>query len=274
MAAMTANERSAGPVDGSKALVSARAVHKWFGEQHVLRGVDLDVARGEVVALIGPSGSGKTTFLRCVNFLEDYQGGAIHVDGELVGYERRGRRLFERRESEIARARSRVGMVFQHFNLFPHLSVLGNVVYGPRRVLGVPKAEAVEHAVELLAQVGLRDKADAMPSTLSGGQQQRVGIARALAMRPSLLLLDEPTSALDPELVGEVLAVVRNVAAQGMTMVIVTHELAFARDVADTVVFMEAGRVVERGPVERVFGNAREERTRRFLKRQMGPEGE
>lgn len=251
------------------ALVEARGVQKWYGEAHILKGVDIDVRRGEVVALVGPSGSGKTTFLRCINFLEKYQAGTIEVAGERVGYVGEDGKLFERSPKQLAAARSRIGMVFQHFNLFPNMSALENVAYGPRVVGRVDRHEAFERARTLLNRVGLKDRADHMPASLSGGQQQRVGIARALAMNPELLLLDEPTSALDPELVGEVLSVIRDVADQGMTMIIVTHELKFARDVADQVVFMDGGVVVERGRPEQVLTEPREERTKTFLHRYL-----
>lgn len=250
-------------------LVKARGVQKWYDETHVLKGIDLDVHRGDVVALIGPSGSGKTTFLRCINFLEKYQGGTIEVDGSSVGYVVEGKKTFERDERGLAAMRSTIGMVFQHFNLFPHMTVAQNIAYGLRVVQKQPRGFAMDRAKELLARVGLADKADQMPGCLSGGQQQRVGIARALAMEPKLLLLDEPTSALDPELVGEVLSVIRDVADQGMTMIIVTHELAFARDVADQVVFMDGGVVVESGPPDRVLGSPAEDRTKAFLHRYL-----
>jgi polar amino acid transport system ATP-binding protein len=251
----------------STPLVQARNVHKAFGHVEVLKGIDLDVEAGQVVCLLGPSGSGKTTFLRCINSLERIDGGRIRVDGELVGLEERGGRLHRLTDKRIAQQRRDIGMVFQRFNLFPHMSALENVVEAPVRVRGVAKAEANRRAVELLERVGLADRANNYPAQLSGGQQQRVAIARALAMQPKLMLFDEPTSALDPELVGEVLQVMRELAADGTTMVVVTHEVAFARDVADQVVFMDGGVVVERGTPAEVIGAPREERTRTFLAR-------
>jgi polar amino acid transport system ATP-binding protein len=251
------------PVDG--AVVDAIAVHKHFGRNRVLRGIDLTVMPGQVMCLIGPSGSGKSTFLRCINHLEQVNAGRLYVDGELVGYRERGDRLHEIAPREAARQRRSIGMVFQQFNLFPHMTALGNVLEAPLRVAKQPKAAARARAHELLTQVGLADKAEDYPSQLSGGQQQRVAIARALAMDPKLMLFDEPTSALDPELVGEVLAVMRNLAASGMTMVVVTHEMGFAREVADQVVFMDAGVVVEAGPPAALLANPQHERTRDFL---------
>jgi polar amino acid transport system ATP-binding protein len=246
-------------------MVEARGVRKRFGQVTALESVDLDVDPGQVVCLIGPSGSGKSTFLRCINHLEQIDGGILSVDGELVGYRRQGDRLYELRDREVCRKRAEIGMVFQRFNLFPHLTALGNVVEAPIRVKKERRADAVEHARALLGRVGLADRADAYPSQLSGGQQQRVAIARALAMRPKLMLFDEPTSALDPELVGEVLDVMRGLAADGMTMVVVTHELGFARGVADAVAFMDNGAIVEAGPPAQVLGDPRHERTRAFL---------
>ncbi len=248
-------------------MVLAEGVRKSFGRLEVLKGIDLAVAPGEVTCLLGPSGSGKSTFLRCVNHLEKVTAGRLSVDGHLVGYRLAGGRLHELREKEVARARAEIGMVFQRFNLFPHLTALGNVVEAPLRVLRVPRGEAEERARDLLRRVGLADKVDAYPSQLSGGQQQRVAIARALAMRPKLMLFDEPTSALDPELVAEVLEVMRSLAADGMTMLVVTHEMAFAREVADSVVFMDAGVVVEAGPPGQVLDDPQHERTREFLGR-------
>ncbi|MCI2239256.1 amino acid ABC transporter ATP-binding protein [Paenibacillus sp. TRM 82003] len=242
-------------------------VHKSFGQVEVLRGVDLDVHAGEVVCLLGPSGSGKTTFLRCINALERIDGGRIRVDGELIGLEERGGRLHRLPDARIAAQRRDIGMVFQRFNLFPHMTALENVTEAPVRVRGVARAEARERALALLERVGLADRVHNYPAQLSGGQQQRVAIARALAMRPKLMLFDEPTSALDPELVGEVLAVMRELAADGTTMVVVTHEVAFAREVADQVVFMDGGVVVERGTPADVIGAPRHERTRAFLAR-------
>ena len=246
-------------------MVLAESVHKSFGKLEVLKGIDLAVQPGEVCCLLGPSGSGKSTFLRCINHLEKINAGRLSVDGELVGYRQDGDRLRELRDAETATKRAEIGMVFQRFNLFPHMTALGNITEAPVRVKGVGKAEATERAHALLNRVGLSDKVDAYPAQLSGGQQQRVAIARALAMRPKLMLFDEPTSALDPELVGEVLDVMRGLAADGMTMVVVTHEMAFAQDVADTVVFMDGGGVVESGSPREVISNPQQERTRSFL---------
>ncbi|MDQ1674464.1 MAG: polar amino acid transport system ATP-binding protein [Frankiaceae bacterium] len=247
------------------ALVRAEGVRKSFGRTEVLRGIDLTVGRGQVMCVIGPSGSGKSTFLRCINHLEKVDGGRLWVDGELVGYRQVGNRLHELRESEVARKRSQIGMVFQHFNLFPHLTVLGNVIEAPLRVRGEAKDTVDQRARQLLAQVGLGDRAGAYPAQLSGGQKQRVAIARALAMQPKLMLFDEPTSALDPELVGEVLDVMRSLADEGMTMVVVTHEMGFAREVGDALVFMDEGLVVEAGLPADVLGNPQTERCRAFL---------
>ncbi|MEU3827301.1 amino acid ABC transporter ATP-binding protein [Streptomyces sp. SID161] len=246
-------------------MVDIRSVHKSFGSLDVLRGIDLQVATGEVTVVLGPSGSGKSTLLRTINHLEKVDRGEISVDGALMGYRRAGDRLYELPEREVLRQRTRIGFVFQNFNLFPHLTVLDNVVEAPVSALKRSRKEVVERAHRLLERVGLGDKADAYPRQLSGGQQQRVAIARALALEPRLLLFDEPTSALDPELVGEVLDVIRDLAAQGTTMIVVTHEIAFAREVADTVVFMADGRIVEQGTPEEVLGAPREERTRAFL---------
>ncbi|HEX3191121.1 MAG TPA: amino acid ABC transporter ATP-binding protein [Streptosporangiaceae bacterium] len=246
-------------------MVLAEGVHKRFGRLEVLRGIDLAVQRSEVMCVIGPSGSGKSTFLRCINHLEQINAGRLYVDGVLVGYRQRGDKLYELRESEVAQQRIGVGMVFQHFNLFPHMTALGNVVEAPLRVKKESKREVHERARALLDRVGLADKADSYPSQLSGGQQQRVAIARALAMRPKLMLFDEPTSALDPELVGEVLDVMRGLAETGMTMVVVTHEMGFAREVGDELVFMDAGVVVEAGPPRDVLADPQHERTRSFL---------
>jgi polar amino acid transport system ATP-binding protein len=249
----------------SEPLVLAEEVHKSFGAVHVLRGISLEVRPGEVLCIIGPSGSGKSTFIRCINHLEKIDGGRLLVDGHLVGYRRVGSRLHEMRESEIAKRREDVGMVFQHFNLFPHMTVLQNLIEAPTRVKKVPKEKAVEDARRLLEQVGLADKEKAYPAQLSGGQQQRVAIARALAMKPKLMLFDEPTSALDPELVGEVLDVMKELAQEGMTMVVVTHEMGFAREVADKLVFMDGGVVVEAGDPREVLANPQHQRTKAFL---------
>jgi polar amino acid transport system ATP-binding protein len=246
-------------------MVLAEGVHKSYGRVEVLRGIDLTVERGAVMCVIGPSGSGKSTFLRCINHLEQINSGRLSVDGELVGYRQRGDKLHELKEAEIARQRIEVGMVFQHFNLFPHMTVLGNLVEAPLKVKREPRKEVLERARALLEQVGLAEKADAYPRQLSGGQQQRVAIARALAMRPKLMLFDEPTSALDPELVGEVLEVMRGLALSGMTMVVVTHEMGFAREVGDELVFMDGGVVVEAGSPRDVLGSPQQERTRSFL---------
>ena len=249
----------------SSPLLKAEGVHKRFGRLEVLRGVSLEVAAGEVLCLLGPSGSGKSTFLRCINHLEKIDAGRLWVDGELVGYRQSGDRIYELREGEVARKRAEIGMVFQRFNLFPHMTALENVVEAPIRVKRTPRERALERGRELLARVGLEDKLGAYPAQLSGGQQQRVAIARALAMRPKLMLFDEPTSALDPELVGEVLDAMRRLAQDGMTMVVVTHEIGFAREVGDTVAFMDAGVVVESGDPREVLASPRHERTRAFL---------
>jgi polar amino acid transport system ATP-binding protein len=246
-------------------MVRAEAVRKSFGKSVVLNGIDLRVDRGEVVCLIGPSGSGKSTFLRCINHLERIDSGRIYVDGELVGYRQDVTALREMGERDIARRRAHIGMVFQQFNLFPHKTALGNVTEAPRRVRRLPRDEAAEHGIALLRRVGLGDKLDAYPAHLSGGQQQRVAIARALAMRPKVMLFDEATSALDPELVGEVLAVMRDLAADGMTMIVVTHEMAFARDAADRAALMIDGAIVEQGPADAFFTDPQHTRTRAFL---------
>ncbi len=288
---------------GEVPMVSIQGLHKMFGDTHVLRGVDLMISRGSVCVILGPSGSGKSTLLRCINELEEITGGRIYVDGELMGYrevrraaseevdpaderavrraqkdaEREARRKEKGKEPKeavrlhrlhpkvVARQRSRIGMVFQRFNLFPHMTALQNVMEAPVQVRGLPKGQARSQAQELLGRVGLSDRVDHYPAQLSGGQQQRVAIARALAMEPELMLFDEPTSALDPELVGEVLAVMRDLAKSGMTMIVVTHEIGFAREVADTVVFMDEGVVVEQGPPAQVLSDPREARTREFL---------
>ncbi|MCD9592259.1 MULTISPECIES: amino acid ABC transporter ATP-binding protein [Streptomyces] len=246
-------------------MVDIRSVHKSFGSLEVLRGIDLEVRSGEVAVVLGPSGSGKSTLLRAINHLEKVDSGWISVGGSLVGYRRQGDRLYELREREILKQRTRIGFVFQNFNLFPHLTVLENIVEAPVSALRRPRKEAVRSAETLLARVGLADKAAAYPRQLSGGQQQRVAIARALALEPELLLFDEPTSALDPELVGEVLDVIKDLAHQGTTMIVVTHEIGFAREVADTVVFMDGGRIVERGTPAEVLDSPRHDRTRTFL---------
>jgi polar amino acid transport system ATP-binding protein len=249
----------------SEPLVRAEEVRKSFGPVEVLQGISLEVEAGEVLCIIGPSGSGKSTFIRCINHLEKIDGGRLLVGGHLVGYRRVGNKLHEMRESEVAKRREDVGMVFQHFNLFPHMTVLQNLTEAPIRVRKVPKAKAIEEARALLKQVGLADKEKAYPAQLSGGQQQRVAIARALAMKPKLMLFDEPTSALDPELVGEVLEVMQGLAADGMTMIVVTHEIGFAREVCDRVVFMDDGVIVEQGSPGEVLGNPRHRRTQAFL---------
>ena len=248
-------------------MVRCLDVHKRFGHLEVLQGVNLDVARAEVVVLIGASGSGKTTLLRCINHLETLDSGRIYVDGELIGYREANGRLREDSEREVARKRSAIGMVFQRFNLFPHLTALGNVIEAPVHVRKVPRKEADRLGRELLAKVGLEDKVDEHPARRSGGQQQRVAIARALAMEPKLMLFDEPTSALDPELVGEVLDVMQSLAREGMTMIVVTHEMGFARGVAHSVVFMDEGQVVEQGPPDEVFNSPRQVRTQAFLRK-------
>jgi polar amino acid transport system ATP-binding protein len=249
----------------SDLMVNADHVRKHYGTLEVLKGINLEVAPREVVCLIGPSGSGKSTFLRCVNHLEKIDGGRLSVDGELVGYRQQGEKVYELRESEIAGKRSEIGMVFQRFNLFPHMTALGNVVEAPTRVKGIRKRDARDQARELLKRVGLEDKVDEYPARLSGGQQQRVAIARALAMQPKLMLFDEVTSALDPELVKEVLDVMRALAQEGMTMIVVTHEMGFAADVGDRVVFMDGGVIVEDGPARQVIERPKEERTKQFL---------
>ncbi|MDD4887433.1 MAG: amino acid ABC transporter ATP-binding protein [Thiomonas sp.] len=246
-------------------MVKAEGVHKRFGAIEVLKGISLDVQRGEVVCLLGASGSGKSTFLRCINHLEKIDSGRLMVDGELVGYRQVGARLHELHDRDICRHRAEVGMVFQRFNLFAHMTALQNIIEAPVHVLKQPRAQAVERARQLLARVGLADRGDAYPNQLSGGQQQRVAIARALAMRPKLMLFDEPTSALDPELVGEVLDVMKSLARDGMTMVVVTHEMGFAREVADRVVMMDQGRIIESAAPEQFFGAPSHERTRQFL---------
>lgn len=246
-------------------IIVAEQVVKRFGTLKALNGVSIAIAPGTVQCIIGPSGSGKSTFLRCLNQIEKIDGGAILIDGELIGYRRVGDELHELSDSEIARQRLTTGMVFQRFNLFGHMTALENIVEGPVTVLRRPRREAVEEAQALLARVGLADKRDAYPIELSGGQQQRVAIARALAMRPKIMLFDEPTSALDPELVGEVLAVMRDLARTGMTMIVVTHELGFAREVASDVVFMDRGEIVESGAPEALLVHPQQPRTRDFI---------
>ncbi|MEX0799737.1 MAG: amino acid ABC transporter ATP-binding protein [Dehalococcoidia bacterium] len=249
----------------SEAMVESRDVHKRFGRQEVLRGIDMEVARGEVVVIIGASGSGKTTFLRCINHLERVDAGRIYVDGELVGYREKNGRIVEDSEREVARKRASIGMVFQRFNLFPHLTALGNVIEAPIRVKKAPRKRAEESARALLAKVGLSHKVDAYPAQLSGGQQQRVAIARALAMEPKLMLFDEATSALDPELVGEVLEVMKSLAQEGMTMIVVSHEMGFVREAADRIVFMDEGLILEEGPPGELFERPQQPRTKAFL---------
>jgi polar amino acid transport system ATP-binding protein len=246
-------------------MVDARGVRKWFGSHEVLKSISLTIPRGEVLSRLGPSGSGKSTFLRCINHLESIDGGRIYVDGELIGYRERGDKIHEMKPREIAKQRRKVGMVFQRFNLFPHMTALGNIIDAPMGVNGDSKVDATAHARELLELVGLADKADAYPAQLSGGQQQRVAIARALAMKPTLMLFDEPTSALDPELVGDVLDVMRNLAKSGMTMIVVTHEIGFSREVADRMVFMDDGLVIETGAPRDVLDNPQHPRTQAFL---------
>jgi polar amino acid transport system ATP-binding protein len=246
-------------------LVRAEKVHKRFGPLEVLKGINLTVGKGDVMCMIGPSGSGKTTFLRCINHLETISGGRLYVDGVLVGFVERNGKLHELHPREIAKQRREIGMVFQHFNLFPHMTALENCIEAPSRVQKRRKKEVVEEARALLDKVGLSDKADVYPAQLSGGQKQRVAIARALAMKPKLMLFDEPTSALDPELVGEVLDVMKQLAREGMTMVVVTHEMGFAREVGDQLIFMDDGVVVEAGKPREVLANPQHERTRTFL---------
>ena len=246
-------------------MVRAEAVHKRFGRLEVLKGINLEVKPGQVMCMLGPSGSGKSTFLRCINHLEKINAGRLYVDGELVGYRQSGDKLYELREDEVAKKRSEIGMVFQQFNLFPHMTALENVALAPTRVKGTSRSDARSRGEQLLQRVGLGDKLGTYPMALSGGQQQRVAIARALAMEPKLMLFDEPTSALDPELVGDVLDAMRQLARDGMTMIVVTHEMGFAREVADEVVFMDEGVVVESGPPAEVLGAPRHERTQAFL---------
>lgn len=246
-------------------MIDAQKVCKSFGHLEVLKGIDLQVPRGSVTCLIGPSGSGKSTLLRCVNHLEQFNAGRLYVDGELIGYKEKDGVLYEISAKEAARQRADIGMVFQNFNLFPHRTVLDNIIEAPVHVKSQPPATAKKRAMELLEQVGLAHKADAYPVQLSGGQQQRVAIARAVAMQPKLMLFDEPTSALDPELVGEVLQVMRSLAREGMTMLVVTHEIGFAREVADQVAFIDGGVIVEHGTPQQVIDNPQHNRTREFL---------
>ena len=240
-------------------------VRKSYGHVEVLKGIDMQVKPGEVACLVGPSGSGKSTFLRCINHLEKINSGRLYVHGELVGYQEKKGRLYELSDREVCRKRAEIGMVFQNFNLFQHMNALENIIEAPMRVLKISKEEAVIHARELLALVGLSGREESLPKQLSGGQQQRIAIARALAMKPKLMLFDEPTSALDPELVGEVLAAMQDLANSGMTMIVVTHEMGFARKVADTIAFMDAGLIVESGPPDEVLDNPVHERTRSFF---------
>jgi polar amino acid transport system ATP-binding protein len=253
------------PQSADGLVVEATDVHKYFGRLHVLKGVNLTVRRREVLVLIGPSGSGKTTFLRCINHLERIQQGRIKVNGHLIGYREEDGKLVEDRERNVAAQRSQIGFVFQRFNLFPHFTALENIMEAPVQVRGMPDDEAREMGLKLLERVGLEAKVDTYPGQLSGGQQQRVAIARALAMRPALLLFDEPTSALDPEMIGEVLDVMKELAVEGMTMIVVSHEMGFAREVADRVVMMDDGVIIEEGTPDGLFANPREERTQAFL---------
>ncbi|MHA7291573.1 amino acid ABC transporter ATP-binding protein [Arthrobacter sp. MDT3-24] len=246
-------------------MVTADRISKSFGSNNVLRSISLEVQAGEVLCIVGPSGSGKSTFLRCINHLEKIDAGRLFVEGQLVGYRQKGDKLHELKPKEAALQRRDIGMVFQRFNLFPHMTALENIIQAPMRVKRIPKAKATLRARELMERVGLGDKADHYPAHLSGGQQQRVAIARALAMDPKLMLFDEPTSALDPELVGEVLDVMKELATSGMTMIVVTHEMGFAREVADSIAFMDGGVVVEAGPPRELLGNPQQDRTKAFL---------
>lgn len=255
----------------TRGLVEIRDVHKAFGTNQVLKGINLRINPGEVVAILGPSGSGKSTLLRTINHLEKLDGGTITIDGALMGYKIRGNQLHELREKEVLRQRTHVGMVFQNFNLFPHLTALANIIEAPIQAQGRDRAEVTAQALALLRRVGLEDRADAYPRQLSGGQQQRVAIARALALNPKVVLFDEPTSALDPELVGEVLDVIRALAQDGTTLIVVTHEMGFARDVADRVVFMDAGNIVEEGTPTQIFGAPQQARTKEFLSKVIEP---
>ena len=250
---------------GTDIVVDAREVEKWFGKLHVLKGVSMKVTRQEVVVMIGASGSGKTTFIRCLNHLERIQRGRIFVNGQLIGYREVNDKLVEDKEKNVAKQREDIGMVFQRFNLFPHMTALENVIEAPIRVRGIPHDEAIATGKLLLERVGLALKFDTYPGKLSGGQQQRVAIARALAMKPALMLFDEPTSALDPEMIGEVLEVMKELAREGMTMIVVSHEMGFAREVADRVVMMDDGQIIESGTPEHFFQNPTHERTKSFL---------
>ncbi|QRG67625.1 amino acid ABC transporter ATP-binding protein [Brevibacillus choshinensis] len=246
-------------------MISVKRIHKSYGKLHVLKDVSLEVSQGEVVVMIGPSGSGKSTLLRCMNYLEQIQEGSIEIEGKPIGLIKKDNKLVEMSQKDLDKVRSEVGMVFQNFNLFPHVSVLENVMMAPMTVKKTKREETEKLARELLRKVGLAEKADMYPDQLSGGQKQRVAIARALAMKPKVMLFDEPTSALDPELVGEVLAVMKQLAAEGMTMVVVTHEMGFAREVADRVVVMDGGTLIEDGPPEKIFSTPDQPRTQAFL---------
>ncbi len=249
----------------TEVVMQAEEVHKRFGRLHVLKGVSVEVPKGETICIIGPSGSGKTTFIRCINHLEKIDSGRITVNGHLIGYRQRNGKLVEDSEKNISKQRCEIGMVFQRFNLFPHKTALENIIEAPVNVRGVPKERAIAEAEQLLDRVGLADKRDIYPGKLSGGQQQRVAIARALAIKPALLLFDEPTSALDPETIGEVLQVMEELAHEGMTMIVVTHEMGFAREAADRVVMMDDGAIIEIGTPEHFFTAPEHERTKRFL---------
>jgi polar amino acid transport system ATP-binding protein len=267
---MSTNDTILGAIGGvpqpsTEVVVEASDVEKWFGRLHVLKGISMTVGRREVVVIIGPSGSGKTTFIRCINHLEKIQAGRIFVNGHLIGYREDNGKLVEDREKNIARQRQEIGMVFQRFNLFNHMTALDNIIEAPIRVRGVPKDEATKTGRALLARVGLAAKEASYPAQLSGGQQQRVAIARALAMKPALMLFDEPTSALDPEMIGEVLEVMKELALEGMTMIVVSHEMGFAREVADRMVMMDDGQIVEEGTPEHFFTAPEHERTKAFL---------
>ncbi len=253
-------------MNAQNAMVYVEDVHKSFGHIEVLRGITLEVQKGQTIVIIGPSGSGKSTLLRCINHLEKVDSGRIYLEGHLVGYKEVNGRLIELSPKAVARQRAEIGMVFQRFNLFSHMTALENIIEAPIHVRGIPKKQAIEEGLSLLSKVGLADKANSYPSQLSGGQQQRVAIARALAMHPKVMLFDEPTSALDPELVGEVLMVMENLAYEGMTMIVVTHEMGFAREVADEVVFMDHGVILEQGKPEDIFSNPQHDRTRTFLR--------